>query len=71
MYAGCISGALQQDEYLRHIKAAGFISIEIKKSKTITVPDALLKQYISDEEIEQIKNGDFGIYSITVVGTKQ
>jgi len=71
MYAGCVAGALQQEEYLEHIKAAGFESIEIKKSKTITVPDALLKQYINGEELQRIKNEDFGIYSITVVGTKQ
>jgi len=70
MYAGCISGALQQDKYIEHINLAGFNAVEIKKSKTIVVPDELLNNYLSDEEIKQINNGDFGIYSITVVGSK-
>ena len=70
MYAGCISGALQQDEYLKHIQNAGFSSVEIKKTKNIGVPDELLEQYLSKEEISLMKNEEFGIFSITVVGFK-
>ena len=33
MYTGCISGALDQKEYLKIIDEAGFKNIEIKKSK--------------------------------------
>ena len=35
MYAGCVSGALQQEEYLGIIKSAGFKEVEVKKSKNV------------------------------------
>ncbi len=71
MYAGCISGALQQEEYLNSIKKSGFSSVEIKKTKTIQVPREMLLQYLSSEEIEEMHKQEFGIYSITVVGYKK
>jgi len=70
MYAGCVSGALQQDEYLMKIKDAGFKNIEIKKSKRIDLPDDLLNQYLSDNGIKEYKKNLKGIFSITVVGYK-
>jgi len=70
MYAGCVSGALQQDEYLMKIKNAGFQNIEIKKSKRIDLPDELLSQYLSDKGIAEYKKNLKGIFSITVVGYK-
>jgi len=70
MYAGCVAGALQKEDYLKSIEKAGFTNIEIKKSKTIELPDELLKEYLSDSEIEIYKNNEVGIFSITVVGTK-
>jgi len=70
MYAGCVSGALQQDEYLSIIKESGFGNIEIRKTKTIVLPDELLLKYLSKEEIENYKRKIKGIYSITVTGYK-
>ncbi|NWF88085.1 MAG: arsenite methyltransferase [Ignavibacteriaceae bacterium] len=70
MYAGCISGAVQQDEYIGIIAAAGFINIEIKKTKRIELPDELLKQYLDEEGIKSYKENVKGIFSITVVGFK-
>jgi SAM-dependent methyltransferase len=70
MYAGCVAGALQQDEYLGIIKEAGFKNIEIKKTKVIELPDEVLRDYISDSEIEMFKKSSTGIFSITVVGYK-
>jgi arsenite methyltransferase len=69
-YAGCVAGALQKDEYLNIIASQGFKDVEIKKSKVIQLPDELLKEYLSSDEIDEFKKGDFGIVSITVVGTK-
>jgi arsenite methyltransferase len=46
MYAGCVAGAVQQEEYLAIIKEAGFINTEIKKTKTIELPDDVLIQYL-------------------------
>lgn len=70
MYAGCVSGAIQQEEYLDIIKQSGFKKIEIKKSKRITLPDNLLKTYLTEEGIKNYKEELTGIISITVVGYK-
>jgi SAM-dependent methyltransferase len=70
MYAGCVSGAIQKEEYLGHIEDFGFENITIQKEKTITIPDDILARYLSEDEIEEFKNGDTGIYSITVFAQK-
>ena len=71
MYAGCVAGALQKDEYLDAIKQAGFTDVEIKKTKTIELPDNLLLKYLSKEGLKLYKEDVKGIFSITVVGYKQ
>ena len=71
MYAGCVAGALQQDEYLSIIRETGFTSIEIKKTKVIELPADVLKEYISYSEIEMFRKNNIGIFSITVVGHKK
>lgn len=70
MYAGCVAGALQQDEYLRIIRNAGFRDVAVKKTKVIELPEDVLREYIDDEEIQLIKKNKIGIFSITVVGYK-
>lgn len=70
MYAGCVSGAIQKDEYLNLIQQAGFESLEIQKEKPIIVPDDILLQYISPEELDAFKQSETGIYSITVFARK-
>jgi len=70
MYAGCVSGAIEKDEYLATIKRAGFKDIQVQKEKAIQIPDETLKQYLSDAEITRMKNGEFGIFSITVFAEK-
>lgn len=71
LYAGCISGALQQDEYLQIIKEAGFVNVEIRKSQKIELPEDLLKKYLSAEGVDDYHQNIQGIYSITVNGFKQ
>lgn len=70
MYAGCVAGAIQKDEYLGHIKDLGFEDIRIQKEKTIELPDDILANYLSEEEIDEFKDGNTGIYSITVFAQK-
>ncbi|KAA3613125.1 MAG: methyltransferase domain-containing protein [Calditrichaeota bacterium] len=67
MYAGCVSGALQREEYLQIVKDAGFKDIEVKKSREIVLPDELLKTYLDDLQMEKYNKSGLGIYSITVV----
>lgn len=71
MYAGCVSGAVQQDEYLGIISDAGFKNIEIKKTKTIDLPDEVLSKYLNENQLAEFKKKEVGIFSITVVGYKK
>ena len=70
LYAGCISGAIQKQDYLEIIDEAGFTSIKIQKDKTIYIPDELLAQYLSEEQILKYKNSKTRIASVTVYGEK-
>lgn len=70
MYAGCVAGAIQKDTYLGYIEELGFENITLQKEKPIILPDDILDRYLSEEEINDFKNGDTGIYSITVFAQK-
>lgn len=70
MYAGCVAGAIQKDEYLGYIKEAGFENITIQKEKPIEIPVDILSQYLNEQEIEAFNSGETGIYSITVFAQK-
>lgn len=70
MYAGCVSGAIQKTEYLDIIKQAGFTDITIQKVKKITVPDSILLDFLTPDQLENAKKNDLGIYSITVFAKK-
>ncbi len=70
MYAGCVAGAIQKDEYMDMIKQAGFNEIKIQKEKRIDLPVEILKEYLSASEIDDFKNGKSGIFSVTVYAEK-
>jgi ubiquinone/menaquinone biosynthesis C-methylase UbiE len=70
LYAGCVSGAIPKSEYLSIIKEAGFDSITLQKEKNIDLPDELLAEYFSTEEINEYRNSGARITSITVYGKK-
>jgi len=70
MYAGCISGAIQKDNYLDLIAQNGFKEIVIQKEKIITIPDDILLNYLSEKELHEFRSSSTGIYSITVYASK-
>ncbi|MEI7595642.1 MAG: arsenite methyltransferase [Bacteroidota bacterium] len=70
MYAGCVSGAIQEEDYLNIIHNCGFTNVSIKKSKQIEVPDSILKDYLTENQIADFKESKTGIYSITVYAEK-
>lgn len=70
MYAGCVSGAIQMNDYLKTIEKAGFSNVEVNTKKTIQVPDEILSKYLSNDELISYKNSKTGIFSITVSATK-
>jgi ubiquinone/menaquinone biosynthesis C-methylase UbiE len=71
MYAGCVSGAIQKQAYLELIKNNGFTNIMIQKEKAIIIPDDILQNYLSENEIAAFKNSGTGIFSITVYAEKE
>lgn len=70
LYAGCVAGALQRDEYLHVIREAGFTDLELQKEQQYVVSDAALTQYLSQEEIELYRRSNVGVFSITVSAKK-
>lgn len=70
MYAGCVSGAIQDEEYLNIINLTGFDSVQIKKEKQIVIPDEILSSYLSETELKEFKESGTGIFSITVFAVK-
>lgn len=70
LYAGCVSGAIQKNEYLGIIEEAGFKNIVLQKDKAIVIPDSILSDYLSAEEIAAYKKGNTKITSITVYAEK-
>lgn len=70
MYAGCISGAIQKESYLELIKINGFSNITVQKEKAISIPDDILKNYLNEEELTNLKSGNVGVFSITVYAEK-
>ncbi|HEY9341680.1 MAG TPA: arsenite methyltransferase [Hanamia sp.] len=70
MYAGCVSGAIQKQAYLEMIDKNGFINVNVQKEKAIVLPDDILSNYLSGEEINSFKKSGTGIYSITVYAEK-
>jgi arsenite methyltransferase len=70
MYAGCVAGAIQKEDYLTLIQTNGFQNITVQKQKPIIIPDDILSGYLSAEEIKVFKTGTTGIFSITVYAEK-
>jgi SAM-dependent methyltransferase len=70
LYAGCVSGALQKNEYIDAIKKQGFKDVEIKSEKTLDIPNTLLLEHVSIEDLREFKRNRVNIYSITVTGKK-
>lgn len=70
MYAGCVAGAIEQEEYLQIIADAEFKNIKIQKSRQINFPENILTNYINLDELESFKASGAGIFSITVYAEK-
>jgi SAM-dependent methyltransferase len=70
LYAGCVSGAIQKNEYLSIIEESGFKNISLQRDKTINIPDDILANYLSADEITEYKKGTTRISSITVYAEK-
>lgn len=70
MYAGCVSGAVDLNNYLGIIETQNFREITSHKEKPIEIPVAILKNYLNDSELSEFKNGTTGIFSVTISAKK-
>lgn len=69
MYAGCVGGAIEEDDYLAMLRDAGFENVEVLRRKTIDVPDKALLHRASADEVNAFRDGG-AIESITVRGER-
>lgn len=71
MYAGCVSGAIQREQYLQIMREAGLKGITIQKEKETPVPDEILLNYLDPDQLSEFKKSGTGIFSITVYAEKK
>lgn len=70
LYAGCVSGAILQENYIKLIEDAGFRNVEIKKATKKVFTEEILKKELSPEEFDRLEEKETSVLSITVVGEK-
>ena len=70
LYAGCIAGAIQKDQYLQIIRQAGFTNIEVQKERVIEIPNEIYLHYITLDQLREVKRNRLGILSVTVFASK-
>jgi len=70
LYAGCISGAVQKEEYLHIIKGAGFTNITVQKDRKIDIPNEILAKFLSVDLLREYNKSHVGIFSVTVYAEK-
>ncbi len=70
LYAGCIAGALQKEEYLTVIERAGFTNLTVQKDRKIEVPEELLRRHLNQEQLREFNQQHVGIFSVTVFAEK-
>lgn len=71
MYAGCVSGAIDIELYLKKMEKAGLKNIRVQKEKIISLPDDSLLNFLDRDELDEFRNSGSGIFSITVYAEKK
>lgn len=69
LYAGCITGAIGKDDYLNLLREMGFSEVKVVKERIIRLPDDLMLQVATPDEVEEFKNNG-AIVSVTVTGVR-
>lgn len=70
LYAGCVAGAMQKEDYLAVIREAGFADLEVQKERLLHLPDELLLEYVSQADLEAFRASGASVYSINVFARK-
>lgn len=67
LYAGCISGAMEEPEYLDIIRSVGFVNIQVMTKNQIEIPASILDRYA---DVAALLNNGPGLYRVTVFAKK-
>jgi len=70
MYAGCVSGAIKINQYIKLMSDAGLVNIVVQKEKVIMIPDETLLNYLDSAGLKGFKESGSGIFSITLYAEK-
>ena len=70
MYAGCVAGAIQMEDYLQIMVYAGLKNIQVLKEKAIIVPDEVMLNFLDANQLAAFRNAGTDILSITVYAEK-
>ena len=70
LYVGCVAGALPVGEYLGIVRELGFESLAVAKQREINIPDADLREHLSEDELRAYRASSARILSITLVAQK-
>ena len=70
LYTGCVSGAVQKADYLAQARQAGFTAIRVDREREIRLPDSVLAECLTSEQIREFKAADAHILSINLYGEK-
>ncbi len=70
LYAGCVAGAIPEEEYVDLLRAAGYEGVEVARAKEIDVPDDVLLEAASPEDVAAFRAHGGALLSVTVKGRK-
>ena len=70
LYAGCISGAIDKNEYLEIITSIGFADISVKAERIIDIPDEVILANADSESLQAYKESGSRLISITLNGRR-
>jgi len=65
-YAGCVSGAIPKQDYLKLIEEAGFSQVQVANERRIQLPAELVAQSLTVEQQEEAMKNDLHVMSVTV-----
>jgi ubiquinone/menaquinone biosynthesis C-methylase UbiE len=70
LYVGCVAGALQKEDYLSIVRAAGFSDVRIATERETPIADEHLEAHLPPEEVAAYRATGARVISITVTAKK-
>ena len=70
LYAGCVAGAVMKKEYLQIIEDTGFKNVQVVIEKPRPLSDDVLRQYLSQVQLDQARREPDYLLSVTVYAEK-